>query len=183
VNLADQYVQRRDTPSDIVDHLPFLYDQACRFPGVTVLELGTRGGNSTAAFLAAADVADGHVWSVDVSPPRTPDWWNELERWSFLQGDDLSHEATAFAPPVVDVLFIDTSHHYTQTLAELELYVPSVRPCGVVLLHDTELAEPEGSPRDQTPFPVAAALDEFCERHDMKWTNRPGCNGLGVIEV
>jgi cephalosporin hydroxylase len=180
VNLTDQYVQRCDTPSDIVDHLPFLYDQACRFPGATILELGTRGGNSTAAFMAAAEQVDGHVYSVDIANPRVPEWWDELPLWSLHIGDDLAPAALDFAPADVDVLFIDTSHGYEQTLAELEVYMP--RCTGVALFHDTELRLPEGFERGPE-FPVARALDEFCERHDLEWTNRPGCYGLGVIEV
>jgi len=182
VNLLDDYTQRAATPSDIVDHLPFLFDAVCRFPGATVLELGTRGGNSTAAFLAAAEQVDGHVWSVDVVNPRTPDWWLETGRWSLHVGDDMAAAAAEFAPPVVDVLFIDTSHYYEHTLAELEAFVPRVRPGGVVLMHDTELENPEGGGPDQA-FPVVRALDAFCVAHEMTWTNRPGCYGLGVMDV
>lgn len=183
MNFFEDYTQRCDNGSDIHEHLPFLYQTACRFPGATILELGTRGGNSTAAFLAAAEHVDGHVYSVDIDQFRTPEWWAESDRWSTHVGDDCALPAMEFAPVVVDVLFIDTSHYYDHTLDELETWVPRVRPGGVVLMHDTELKEPEGCPKSDPPFPVAAALDEFCERHELKWVNRPGCYGLGVMEV
>jgi cephalosporin hydroxylase len=182
VNFTDEYVQRCNTWSDIVDHLPHLYGTACRFPGATILELGTRAGNSTAAFLAAADAVDGHVYSVDVANPRCPDWWRESDRWSLHVGDDMAREAYDFAPDVVDVLFIDTSHGYQHTLDELRCFVPLVRPGGVVLCHDTELEKPEGF-ESGPDFPVALALDDYCAETGMEWTNRPGCNGLGVLEV
>lgn len=182
MNFTEEHAQRCAAESDIADHLPFLFDTACRFPGVSVIELGTRTGESTAAFLAAADAVDGHVWSVDITKPRVPQWWYDSPRWSVHVGDDLAPAAAEFAPPVVDVLFIDTSHAYDHTLAELEAFTPRVRPGGVVLLHDTELEQPEGLPA-QPPWPVAKALDVFCATHDLKWDNRSGCWGLGVLQV
>jgi predicted O-methyltransferase YrrM len=181
VNFADEYDQRASGWSDIVDHLPFLFETVCRYPGATVLELGTRSGESTAAFLAACEAVDGHLWSVDVNKPRVPDWWFGSDRWSVHVGDDMHDDVLDFIPPVVDVLFIDTSHFYDHTLAELDRFVPHVRPGGVVLMHDTELEDPEGV--KVPPFPVAKALDDFCSATDFEWVNRPGCFGLGVMEV
>jgi cephalosporin hydroxylase len=182
VNFADEYAQRCGSWSDIVDHLPHLHDTVCRFPGATVLELGTRAGNSTAAFLAAAEQVGGRVWSIDIARPRIPDWWYDAEFWSLHVGDDMAPDALAFGPAVVDVLFIDTSHGYDHTLAELDAYVPRVRPGGIVLCHDTELEKPEGF-ESGPDFPVAKALDDFCDAGGFEWTNRTGCNGLGVLEV
>jgi predicted O-methyltransferase YrrM len=182
VNFFEDYTQRCDNGSDIHEHLPFLYQSVCRFPGATVLELGTRSGNSTAAFLAAVEAVEGHLWSIDIDTPHIPDWWREGDWWSFHQGNDTLDAAQQFAPPVVDVLFIDTSHYYEHTLEELRLYVPRVRKGGVVLMHDTELENPEGGGPAQN-FPVARALDDFCAESGREWVNRPGCYGLGVMEI
>jgi cephalosporin hydroxylase len=86
------------------------------------------------------------------------------------------------APAEVDVLFIDTSHTYEQTLAELHTYVSRVRAGGVVMCHDTEVEGPAGVGAS-TPFPVARALDTFCEETGLTWVNQPGSHGLGVIQV
>lgn len=182
MELADEYTRRCQEDSDIVDHLPFLYDTVCRYPEAVVLEFGVRTGNSTAAFLAAAEAVEGHVWSVDVAKPHIPGWWAETGRWTLKVGNDTSQEIADAVPAEVDVLFIDTSHAYEHTLQELELYVPRVKPGGVVLCHDTELKEPEGCPTDPA-FPVAKALDDYCEQTGMTWNNRSGCYGLGVLEV
>src|SRR5690348_17788993 len=38
-----------------------------------------------------------------------------------------------------DVFFLDTSHEYDHTLAELRAYMPRVAPGGVALFHDTNI--------------------------------------------
>jgi predicted O-methyltransferase YrrM len=160
--------------SDIVDHLPALHDVA--LGASVVLELGVRGGRSSAAFLAALEQGDGELWSVDVAGQPF-----EHERWHFVQGDD--RDVADALPEAVDVLFIDTSHHYGHTLQELDLYGHRVRPGGVIVCHDTELERPDGAPADDPAFPVSVALDEWCEANGLSWVNTPGCNGLGTVRI
>lgn len=185
--LQSEYAQRRQVWSDIVDHLPTLHDTVLNYPKAVVLELGTRWGTSTSAFLAAAERVDGHVWSVDIADPVVPGWWAETGRWTVTVGDDLNPAVAAAQPAEVDVLFIDTSHTYDQTLAELRLYVPRVRPGGTVLMHDTELDGPDRSfirpGGTDVQFPVARALDAYCAETGLEWVNNTGCYGLGVIKI
>jgi hypothetical protein len=77
---------------------------------------------------------------------------------------------------VVDVLFIDTTHAYAQTSLEIELYLPKVRPGGVVLMHDVELEHPELAPGDAA-FPVRRAIEDAGLSYELV----SGCNGLAVI--
>ena len=158
---------KRRAQQDIVEHLPFLYETACRYEGVRVIELGVRRGNSTSAFLAAAYERDGQVWSCDFKRPLVPQWWHDLDRWTFYQGDDRPKGARVVAPSGCDVLFIDTSHTYPHTKEELRAYGPRVCPGGVILCHDTDMGG------------VSRALDELYP----EWVYRLGCNGLGVVEV
>jgi len=164
--------------SDIRDHLPRLHDEATG-GDVTVLELGVRSGNSTAAFLAAVEEHGGHVHSVDMVRPRVP--WFGHEQWSFYLGDDML--LVNDLPDDVDVLFIDTSHHYRHTLAELAAFVPKVKAGGVVLMHDTELELPEGAPTHDPLFPVRTAIDEYCATRGLTPEYVEGCYGLGVIRI
>jgi predicted O-methyltransferase YrrM len=156
--------------SDIREQMPVLYAWARH--AARVIELGVRGGNSTSALLAALE-GRGELWSVDISPPQVPAYWHELKHWHLMVSDDTSWLAVDFCPAGADVLFIDTSHFYDHTLAELRLYVPKVRPGGVVLMHDTGPGWPE----------VASALDVFCAAAGLDWYDHPAWPGLGVIEI
>ncbi len=173
-----EYLRRCEEWSDIVDHLPRLHDEASIGDAV-VIELGVRSGNSTAAFLAAIETNGGFLHSVDIRPCQLP--WGTHPQWSFTVGDDLV--LADDLPDDVDIVFIDTSHHYLQTLAELELFAPKVKPGGVVLLHDTELEHPDGAPASDPPYPVAAALRQYAADTGatVEWVT--GCNGLGVIHI
>jgi len=176
VNLETAYNEACSTPSDINEHLPTLFDLTAT--AGTVVELGTRGGVSTLAFLHAL-TGRGHLWSVDIDPrPDLP----EFDHWTFIEGDDCSPEVFAQLPTGVDVVFIDTSHAYPHTVDELALYRWLVRPGGVIVLHDTELQFPGGIAPGPA-FPVKRAVVEFCEREQLEWFNYPNNNGLGVIQL
>lgn len=182
--LFDQYQLRAGHDTDIRQHLPELHRSVIGWQFARVLELGTRSGYSASAFLAALELnGAGHLWSVDVNDPEVPAWWLDSPFWSFLKADDMSAEALAFGPPQVEVLFIDTSHEYGHTLAELRAYVPRVKPGGTVLMHDTEWRD--GNLDDAGPHEseVGRALDEYCAESGLSWVNRPGCYGLGVMEI
>ena len=173
MDLAEDYRASCAEDSDIALHLPFLYDSA---QGSTVIELGVRTGNSTAAFLAAG----AEVWSADTGDPSVPAEWRENPRWHFLLGDDLSPEILAGLPAAADIVFIDTAHTYDHTLAELRAYAP--RAGRLVLLHDTQWV-PGGIDGGTPTGEVARALDGYCVEAGLSWENRPGSYGLGVIRV
>jgi len=176
---GDEFRRRRSVWSDIVDHLPRLYSEAARRPLVRVIELGVRTGNSTAALLAGAEAVGGHVWSVDKESPSVPDWWWSSPTWTCLLGDDLT--IAPELPADVDIVLLDTSHEYEATRQELSLYVPKVRPGGLVLCHDTEVEQPEAV-RDGPPFPVRRAIEDVTAGR-FRCEYVPGCYGLGVIHV
>lgn len=180
--LNAEYEARASVWSDIQGHLPTLHDTVLEYPNAVVLELGVRWATSTAALLAGVDLVDGHLWSVDIVPPTYPGWWLGTGRWTLMVGDDLNPATLDAQPAEVDVLFIDTSHAYDHMLAELRTYVKRVKPGGVVMCHDTELEAPE-MVGTQPPFPVARALDAFCEEAGLSWTNNTGSYGLGIIRV
>lgn len=182
--LHDGYLDRAAKKSDIREYLPYMYDCACSYEKVRVLELGTRKGNSTLAFLAAAEKTGGHVWSNDIinvdKDPEGMKAWCPNRYWTFIHGDDM---AQLPLPGEVDVLFIDTSHEYEHTRRELEIYMPRVVSGGTALFHDTKLYNwPGYQPPGDRP-PVAQALDEYCEEEGLSWEELPGQYGLGVIRL
>ena len=186
--LHDAYLDRLLTWSDIQEYMPFLHGTAKSYDKVRILELGTRKGNSTLAFLAAAEAVGGKVTSVDIDRmPDPPD----CPFWTFVQGSDTESAVQARLPAEIDVLFIDTSHEYEHTLAELRAYMPRVIPGGIALFHDTNLfgwreGLPagiwSGTPEAGEHYPeVRQALDEYCKETGLSWENKPGFYGLGII--
>lgn len=178
-----EFEHRRQTSSDIQDHLLTLYTWARGWPkdeqgrGPHIFELGVRSGNSTSAFLAAIEVERrGTLWSLDINAPDVPPHWLELPYWDFHQMDALTDRALGTLPPYCQVLFVDIDpHSYAQTLEVCRLWVPRVRFGGVALFHDTDPVA--GSP-------VAQALDEYCRvTPGVEWRNNPGCHGLGVMRI
>lgn len=184
--------------TDIRFHLPYLYKVACSYENPSILELGTRDGNSTIAFMAAIEKSGGKLTSVDVDHA---DIDGEMQMrmfdldWTFVKQDDMQYDP----PPgsIYDIVFIDTSHHLYHTLQELRRYLHFMKPGSRFLMHDTEwhgLDVPDGDCMHGEFYgmgPVAWALDVFCREgmtaypdgsvHRMSWVNHPGSFGLGEL--
>jgi cephalosporin hydroxylase len=186
VSVTELYEQyRADTALDIYEHLPRFVDAALYTEAQTVIELGVRGGCSTVAWLHAMEQTGGHLWSVDIDP-APPELVSD--RWTFTQGDDLDPAVLAVQPQRADLLFIDTSHAFRQTLLELTLYGKRVRPGGLILCHDTELEWPfadfpELHALNPEQYPVRLAIEQYCAVARTSWREVAGCFGLGVIDV
>lgn len=178
-NLAVEYERLCNTPSDIYLHLPRFVELVKATNARHVIELGTRTGVSTIAWLHALNITNGCLTSIDIDP-RPP--IGDHDHWTFIQGNDCDQGVYDRCEPA-DIVFIDTSHHYRHTLAELRRWVGKVRPGGWIVCHDTELATPEGWPPDDPVYPVKRAIERFTTETGLKWANVPECYGLGLIEV
>lgn len=167
VVLLDQFLDARQRDSDIAEHLDYLFHLVGDIGATNVLELGTRTGESTSAWLAALDVVHGgHLTTVDLLP--RPDLLTGSVDWDHYQADDLNPWFIALAAhrPRFDVVFIDTSHEYWRTRAELAVFAPLVSPGGVVVLHDTFLEYADGY-ADRTRYPVLMAVGEWLLETDL----------------
>jgi len=182
----DGFLDRLSKWSDIQEYLPFLHETALSYDEVRVLELGSRTGNSTLAFLSAAAINGGHVWSGDITDvtqdPRVKPW-SGVSDWTFICGDDMDPAVQAQFPPEVDIFFLDSSHQYEHTLEELRAYMPRVAPGGVALFHDTNLFGWGGNPPKENCPEVKQALDAYCAETGLTWENLPGKYGLGKIRL
>ena len=102
----------------------------------TIVELGMRGDESTISLLYAAKETGGMVLSFDVDDcPGAKRSVSELglsDDWRFKQTDDLP----VIWQKTIDHHFIDTSHTYEQTVAELRKFEPFVRDGGIMTMHD-----------------------------------------------
>jgi cephalosporin hydroxylase len=178
VTLKAEYERLCQTPSDIYLHLPRMVELVEMFQAQHVVELGTRTGVSTIAWLYALESTGGRLTSVDIDakPPI-----GDFDHWTFIQGDDCD-PAIASALDPAEIVFIDTSHLYEHTLRELRLYRWLVKPGGVICLHDTMLPIPEGAP-PRPLYPVRTAVEEFVAAEGFDWFNVPECWGFGVIRI
>jgi predicted O-methyltransferase YrrM len=157
--------QWADEQVDMAPHIDTLMRHA-REANV-IVEWGVRGGVSTWAILDAMP-ADGHLYSVDIIDCVVPPRVSEDPRWTFLVGDDLDPVIQAQLPPLADLVFIDTSHTYEQTVGELE-YAMLLRPKRIVM-HDYVMP------------PVAQAADEFCAREGWTVVHNEMPFGLATLE-
>lgn len=143
----------------------FLKELCWKLRPKIILEFGVMGAGSTKAFLEVAEKIGARVISIDVDNyERACDSPN----WEFHQMNDLDFEIDE----PIDILFIDTSHTYEQTLAELKKFAPKVKKTGVILLHDTVHSQP-----------VLEAIVDYLKEFPNKYVfeNRPSCNGLGIL--
>jgi len=160
--------------TDIADQLIRLYELtvniACKEK--VVVELGTRKGNSTRALLAAVNDSGGHLYSVDIDNCRLA--VNSLRgqpNWTFTKANDLKLVKQWSRP--IDHLFIDTSHTFDHTLAELREWGEWVKPYGVISLHDIYALKYHD---------VLPAIKKYLsENPSFQFTEYSGSNGLGVI--
>lgn len=137
---------------DILEHMPTLRRLAdgC----ASVVEFGTRTGNSTIAFLASRAR---RVDSYDIAEVCLflPD--DCAERWTFHRNDT----STLADIPGCDMLFIDTLHSYGQVKAELR---HAGRVARFLVFHDTVTFGSHDENHTQGPG-ICSAVFEFLARH------------------
>lgn len=153
------------TYTDMVEHHPTL--QLLTFISAgPVLELGVRAGDTTLVLLEAA----GGQWvtGVDIDPcleahQRVREA-GYADRWRFVQGDSLEAVVPRSGWGLV---FIDTSHTYEQTAAELARFSGKF-----IALHDSEEAEDSWVRQAIDEHVAATGLREF------RWRNSYGLSVL-----
>lgn len=195
--------------SDIVDHLPTLYMAVQTVNAKLVVELGTRGGESTRSLLAGIEETGGRMLSVDIDDCETRvRLGGQAKNWVFHQGDDVAFGRELFEPwcrtndlsPEIDLLFIDTSHHYDHTKQEIDTWSKFVRRGGLMVFHDTNMERGVYRRQDNSyglgwdnQRGVILAVQEFVgvswDEHDWfadrtsDWIIQhfPNCSGLTIL--
>lgn len=194
--------------TDISDHLGSIFYFAVDAGPKLMVELGTRGGESTRALLAAAVNTQSVLLSIDIHDCGNLDL-PFRERWHFIKADDLEFARTKFSDwclsqslePRVDVLFIDTSHEYEHTKAEIEIWSSHLSDNGVMLFHDTNLGKGTYARMDgsigiawNNQRGVIRAIEDllsrqydensfFCDlTRQYLIMHYPNCNGLTVLK-
>lgn len=146
--LAEALGRWATASSDIHDHLATIFGETVAARPRLIVELGTRDGISTRALLAAAEISDAHLLSIDVADCSRLGLPERLRaRWTFVCAEDVAFADEPFAafcaarnlPPFADVVFVDTSHAYEHTRAEIEKWTRRLSPQGIMLFHDTNM--------------------------------------------
>ena len=142
VSIVDNAIFEASPETDISDHLNVIFSLTMAKKPKTILELGTRGGESTKVLTLAANLIGAKGYSADLSD--APKWLKDQENWHHFIADDtkfceLLNESWPNGDKYsgIDLLFLDTSHFYDHTMQELNLYWDLLNDDGVLLLHDT----------------------------------------------
>ncbi len=137
----DEVLKRSSQNTDISDHLPILFVESLAIGKGLIVELGARSGESTFVLERVAKLSKSTLVSVDIADcshvSSSPDWvsiqqdditsGNQFEQWCEERG----------LAPVIQVLFIDTSHDYWHTRQEIEVWFPCLADRAKVFFHDT----------------------------------------------
>ncbi len=135
--------ERARKRTDISDHLITLFTETLIEKPRLIVELGTRGGDSTFVLERAAKLCHAKIISVDiVNCAKT----SAYPDWIFVQKDDIqfAREFKSWCwahhlEPVIDILLIDTSHEFEHTVREINAWFPWLAKRAKVFLHDTNL--------------------------------------------
>lgn len=127
MNIQDLYLRNVNTPSDINEHLPVLHRLASK--SETIVEMGTRNGESTSALLAAIEGTTKQLVSYDLFRSPIIDQFLTFNNFKFIQGDTLKIDIEE-----ADFLFIDTLHTYYQLYSELVKHSSKIKT--YIALHD-----------------------------------------------
>ncbi len=144
----------------------------------TVIEVGCFVGWTTAHLAMALQQRGGdcQLHYVDSDSGCLARATRNLEQCGLTQGTmphrglSTDPELLARLPPVADLIFIDTTHEYRLTCAEIELYSQRLSPRGCLALHDA-LSAPG----------VRQAVWERRERFDIHTMTTERSNGLAFL--
>lgn len=163
-----QRYERACKEGDMKDFAPWIKEHAKG----KILEIGTRDGASTSAFLLGIENdPSGHLYSCDVddcsgifSHPK----------WTF---NHFSSAALEFEDDYFDIILIDGDHHISAYRRDLMLAWRACKPGGMILTHDMK---PEVG-HEAYAIPIRKEYFRFIEEHGLKHEEIPGMYGLGVM--
>ncbi|MGB7844944.1 MAG: class I SAM-dependent methyltransferase [Candidatus Acidiferrum sp.] len=203
----DEIKEHSIARTDISDHLVTLFLESMAIRPRLIVELGVRTGESTFVFERVAGLCGSNLVSVDIHDCLAI---SSYGNWLFEKDDDIEF-AKRFESwcgqhnikPDIDVLFIDTSHLFEHTVAEIEHWFPFLSDKSKVIFHDTNLRKTNfrkdgtivvGAVGRDNKRGVITALEKFFERpfnekeHFIDWAkgwairHYPYCAGLTVLE-
>lgn len=172
-------VYRRDPHQDMYEYSPIFREKAKG----NIMEIGVRGGVSTAAFLLGLEVNGGHLYSVDINPDCGL-LYNHPQ-WSFIHANSAKQydEIVAKLPAQLDILFIDGDHTHPGVDADFR-YADLVRPGGIIFVHDIippKVVTEEMRQQGWGTVDVPEAYFAYIAARGFAHEELPGQFGMGVI--
>lgn len=170
-------------------HVPFAHWLVTSTRPATIVELGTHGGASYAAFCEAV-LRSGletrcfavDTWEGDAHAGRYgQDVFTDLKQFhdgrygnfSTMIRASFDDAAKQFSPASIDLLHIDGLHTYAAVKNDFETWLPKMSDKGVILFHDIEV--------HRDGFEVDRLWDEL--RKNYPSFSFAHCYGLGVLAV
>lgn len=189
--------ERSKAYTDINDHLITIYDTVVNYKHPIILECGIRGGESSFAFKQAITDAGGVLYGIDIV--------NCADAYAGSTGvfkiGQAKNAKTIFPNNIAyDIIFLDTSHKYAETVDELNNLWPLLKLGGKFIFHDTNLtatykhldgaigatnAPDDGVTRAvQEFFKISLQQDTISEykTDQIRATHYPYCCGLLIVE-
>lgn len=162
-------------------HLMTIFSIALATQGHNYIELGVRGGTTTAPILEAAKINGGTLYSVDID--KSPEI--SSDNWVFRQEDAIKFlEDWEFSGmPTPDFVYIDDWHSYDHVKKELEILDRIVDSNTVILLHDlmygntapyyhSDMTMRDGQWANGGPYRAVAELNsQFWEFATLPWSH------------
>jgi hypothetical protein len=137
--IEEGFQNAKETPSNVNEHITVLadYSEKC----TSVAELGVNEMISTWAFIKGLRFnkkKKKHIVCVDIAgKPKQFDEISALAKKNKITMEFLEGDSGTVDLPRVDMLFIDTMHHYAQLMKELEKHHSRVKK--YIVMHNTEV--------------------------------------------
>ena len=167
--------------TDITDHIATLWECVMRQDAQVVVETGTARGDSARIWAAALALTGGKLWSIDIESPAAG--WEDAFHLQYPQHTLLKGDSTTMPWDLpIDILFLDSDHHYKHVLAELHHFAPWLRKGSTIFVHDSNHAEGDApAPYLSLGANVTEAVQTFTRPHKLRWVHHPG--QWGMIEI
>lgn len=179
-----------------------------------IVEAGVCLGYSTQAFNAINMLCNSVLLGLDNDPNAQPAY-NNIHQANFLLINDVTfgsyYENSPYKQTPLDIVFIDTSHQYEHTMAEIHHFMPLLAADGIFMFHDSNVTPLtiDGRPAfwrinntiqlaAENPKGVAPAIKQYWGidfdesqyvnttfvKNGQKWhfVHYPFCNGLAVLK-
>jgi beta-1,4-mannosyl-glycoprotein beta-1,4-N-acetylglucosaminyltransferase len=172
--LENEYFNACNTKSDINEHLPILKELAKDCD--SIIEMGTRDGQSTRAFLTTKAKLKAYDLELDAIVSNLFNTAKEIGKdVEYIKADVLSLDIDE-----TDLLFIDTWHTYSQLKQELKLHGNKAKK--YLAFHDTQTYGTIGEAN--TDIGLLPAIIEFLidNPHWKFLLHRTNNNGLTILE-